>query len=519
VDRDSARVAGRFLIRNATVEAATVTAGGIHARVAAADTALSAARITVGAEMVLTGHCEILGRTDLSMGDISSLSVGQGSRLRNAGRTVLDLTNAEIRSLLRFDRDAVTESTVRLAGTVIHGTLELHGEMSGPERSSLVSGNAMTVEGDVYLDDLRTEGGRLNFRGATLGSLSADGATLHNPGGYTLGLSQAVIKGSVRLADRFTSTGQVVLNRSTIEGRLQLTGGSFTCPAPAPWNEAQNAIEAISATVRGGIDLGWKSISPSVNFTDTTTTLLADNPAAWPERYTIAGLTYDRFEKPQGAPHQRIWDQAARCAWLNHQTAFDSGPYEQAARVFRQHGYTGEAEQILITQQRHARQAARPSASVTRRAWDATYATIGYGYRPSRVLWLLAVLLVLVAGSLEIPAAQATLRANNGNGAVYLVNRPPAAGGRAVAPGRGTRPAPLAASSCGDGEVRCFSPVLYAVDTVLPLISLDQRATWYPDPHAPHGNLMMWWLNLATLLGWLLSSIFALSLAKLSRNP
>jgi len=67
--------------------------------------------------------------------------------------------------------------------------------------------------------------------------------------------------------------------------------------------------------------------------------------------------------------------------------------------------------------------------------------------------------------------------------------------------------------------VRCFSPALYAIDTVIPLISLDQRSTWYPDPHLPGGELMLLWLNLATLLGWLLSSIFVLSLAKLSRNP
>jgi hypothetical protein len=32
------------------------------------------------------------------------------------------------------------------------------------------------------------------------------------------------------------------------------------------------------------------------------------------------------------------------------------------------------------------------------------------------------------------------------------------------------------------------------------------------------GELMQWWLNLATLLGWLLSSIFVLSLARLSRS-
>jgi hypothetical protein len=154
-----------------------------------------------------------------------------------------------------------------------------------------------------------------------------------------------------------------------------------------------------------------------------------------------------------------------------------------------------------------------------RRVIDAVYATIGYGYRPSRVLWVLAALLVLVIASLEIPAAQATLRANNGNGQVYATsgqvtpdrsavpNSPP--GGRGMP----------RADSCGNGEVRCFSPVLYAIDTVIPLISLDQRTTWFPDPNVRGGQVMLWWLNLATMLGWLLSSIFVLSLARLSRSP
>jgi hypothetical protein len=187
--------------------------------------------------------------------------------------------------------------------------------------------------------------------------------------------------------------------------------------------------------------------------------------------------------------------------------------------VFRQHGYSSEAEQILMAQRRHARQVGRASATWPRRAIDGVYAIIGYGYRPSRVLWLLAALLVLVVVSLEVPASQATLWATNGNGDVYatsgllITSAGPAASGPGT-PRNSTRP-----DSCGDGEVRCFSPVLYAIDTVVPLISLDQRSTWYPDPHVPGGQLMFWWLNLATLLGWLLSSIFALSLARLSRTP
>ncbi len=524
IDLASTRIEGRLLIRNATIEApAEAPKESIYARPITFGTALDAARLSVGAEVLFAGRCEVTGRIDMSIGTMSSLSIGAGCVLRAPGRTALDLTNSEIRADLRLDKDSVVEGTIRLAGAVVHGTLALNGQISQPERRSLVGATALTVDGDVSLDGLRTDGGRINFRGATLGSLVADRARLHNPSGYSVSLNQAKVKGSVRLVNGFTSTGVVVLNRSTIEGRLQFTGGSLTCPAPTRYNQHGHAVEAISATVSGGIDLGWTTVSPSVDFTDTTTTFLADDPETWPPRFIIAGLTYERFDRPERATAKPVWDQAARCAWLSRQAEFDSGPYEQAARVFRQHGYASEAEQILMAQRKNARQVGRSRVNWPRRAADAIYASIGYGYRPSRVLWALAVLLLLVVVSLELPASQATLRATNGNGAVYstrgllVSSAGPAADPRAGAAARkGSLTTP---DSCGDGEVRCFSPVLYAIDTVVPLISLDQRSTWYPDSHVPDGEIVLWWLNLATLLGWLLSSIFVLSLARLSRSP
>jgi hypothetical protein len=515
-DIGSSRIASRFLIRDAILDTNTdVPLGSIYTSPSAAGEALSAARLSVGAEMMLDGHCEVTGKIDLSMSDMSSMFIGKNCRLRAPGRTALNLTNAEIRSLVRLDENAAVQGTIRLVGAHVHGTLALHGQVSQPEQLSLVAGSVMTVDGEVYLSGLRASGGQVNFRGATMGTLNADGAQLHNPRGYTVSLSQATVRGSVRLVDGFTSTGLAVLSRSVIEGQLQFTGASFTCPAPAPHNMHGHAIEAISAAVRGGMDLGWETASPSVDFTDLTTTFLADDPATWPPRFTIAGLTYDRYETPQGAAPKPLWDQAARCAWLNRQTHFDSGPYEQAARVFRQYGYTSQAEQILIAQQKACRKVGRPTAAWPRRIADMLYAIIGYGYRPWRVLVLLAVLLALVAASLKIPATQATLRANNGSGAIYTTSGPLII---TAAPGAVRRNGSPHANSCGDGEVRCFSPILYAVDTVIPLISLDQRSTWYPDTSVPDGGLVLWWLNLATLLGWLLSSIFVVSLARLSRS-
>lgn len=512
----STQLAGRFIIRNAVIQAdATSQTGSIYERPTSASTALDAPRLTVGAEMVLTGRCEVTGRIDMSMSEVSSVSIGAQCVLRAPDGIALDLSNAQIRALLRLDERAVVEGTIRMPGAVIRGRLALHGELSRPRGESLVDGSAMTVDGAVYLDRLRTEGGAVTLAGAQLGSLSVRNAQLHNPGGYSLRLSQALVKGPVRLISGFRSTGLVAFNRTTVEGRLHFTGGSFRCPQPSAANEAGHAIEAISATVRGSIDLGWTAVSPSVDFTDLTTTSLADNPATWPDRFVIAGMTYERFERPQGAGPGRVWDQAARCAWLRRQAEFDSGPYEQAARVFRQHGYTREAEHILIAQRQHGRQVGWSHTAWPRRVLDMTYATIGYGYRPARVLWLLALLLALVTLSLEVPGNRAALRANNGNGDVYATSGLLTASSHRSPGAAATAPR----DTCGNGEVRCFSAVLYAIDTVIPLISLDQRATWYADPDVPDGEFMLWWLNLATLLGWVLSSIFVLSLARLSRSP
>ncbi len=131
-------------------------------------------------------------------------------------------------------------------------------------------------------------------------------------------------------------------------------------------------------------------------------------------------------------------------------------------------------------------------AAVLHRVRSALFgSTFGYGYRPGRVLWMLAALLIAVTGTILIPDALATFRATDPAGNVHTPS------GRLVtvaAPGSAAPTAttfavpagrPPAADACGDGQVRCFKPVFYAVDTVGPLVSLGQRTAWYPNREAP----------------------------------
>ncbi|MGI5244557.1 hypothetical protein [Dactylosporangium sp. CA-139066] len=324
------------------------------------------------------------------------------------------------------------------------------------------------------------------------------------------------MRGSVRLVDDFSSTGFVALNRCAIEGRLSLRGGRFTCPGRGDDNPGGHAVQAVGLTVRGYTRLRWAHLEPSVDFRNLTTSVLDDDPDEWPERFVVSGMTYERFGDLR-------WDRAARLRWLSRQAEYDAGPYEQLARVFRQHGYTSDAEAILIERRHRERRAAPRRRWHPRAALSALYGLlVGYGYRPGRTAWLLLALLVAVSASLYVPGIRDTLRATDPRGNAYAVD------GRVVTvDGGDTGPAgPDAARSaqapradpCGDGQVRCFDPVLYAVDTVVPLISLGQRSTWYPNPHAPLGRLAEWWLNLATLLGWVLSTMYALSFTRLART-
>jgi hypothetical protein len=517
IDMGRARIGGQFLIRDVTLSArGSLPVGTAYSRARMGGTALSAPRLSVGAEVTFEGTCHVNGGMDLSMSELSSVSIGPNCLVLSPGQAAIDLTNAELLSTFTIGRKAHVEGTVRLRGARVHGNVCLREAiLSKPRSSSLVGAQGLRLDGELELQGLEAIGGDLAFRGATIGSyVDAAGASLHNPDGLTLSLREASIKGSVRLVDGFASHGQLVLNRAVIEGRLVCKDGSFNCPPSRQPGRRDDAIEAISATIRSGIDLGWASVSPSVNFTDTQTSSLADDPLSWPARFTVGGFTYDRFELPQGTTSGQPWDHAARCAWLSRQVTYDAGPYEQAARVFRQHGYSTGAEEISIAQHKHARQTITGRRAPLRRIRDIAFSlAVAYGYRPGRVLWLLAALLILVTGSLEVPATQATMRATTSAGELYGTHGPLPSHS-----GTGTAAAGPGAGACGNGEVRCFNPVFYAIDTVVPLVTLDQRSTWYPDPNVRYGTFMEWWLNAATLLGWLLSSIFVLSLARLSRS-
>jgi len=507
----STRVDGTLVIKDATLVRPEHDEGRYHTT-RLDNKALVGLRLFVGAELTIEGETTISGGVDLSLAELGGLTLGEGCAIDAPGRTALNLINAEVRSdVTTLGVGVRVKGTILLIGSRIRGRLDLNDAvLSDPRGLSLLKSDGATIDGDVEIKRVQATGGQLKFwRTSIGGGFDAHAAVVENPTGGTVRLHSCQVGGSIRLVADFRSTGCVVLSRTEVGGSLDLGGGRFDCPSPGRYNVEGAAIRAVSATFKGGMDLGWADITPTINLTDTTTSVLQDDPSRWPERIYIAGFRYERFAALRSDPaRRRIWDWNQRLLWLRRQPEYDAGPYEQAARVFRQHGYVQAAEHLLIAQRADARRAERRGRRLSwaRTALDWTYDwTVGYGYRPGRVLWLLVALLALVSVTLAVPTAQETMRASD-EGVVFTTHGP-------VNPGEASTVDP-----CGGGRVRCFNPLLYAVDTVVPLVALDQRSTWYPDRFVPGGWAVEWLLNLATVAGWLLSSIFLLSFARLARN-
>jgi hypothetical protein len=521
VDLNSAEIGGQVLIRNLHLTPGTpapTSLGGPHTD--AQQSAFAAPRLTVGANLTIIGDTILGGGVDLSSATLGGLFIGGRCQLNNSGAVALNLTNAQLNSDVTFKQGLTIRGRTAMSRATIRGRLTLQGAtLQDAEDHILLDAYSLRVDAIVALQDLTATGGRLIFNGATLGAFIAHGATITNPTGQSLNLRQAQVDGAVMLNDGFTSIGHVVLDGARIAGRLTLRGSSFTCPQPSPGNRDADAVSAITTRAEGGMNFAWKHCEPSIDLTSASTTTVVDDPTRWPRRYDLTGFTYARFDGSALIPGNP-WDVNARCEWLEH-AVFETGAFEHAARVFREAGFATEAEEILIRQRDASRRTRLKEAATARRTAkllayvrscrDWLYGrTVGYGYRPGRVLAALVILLGLTFAAVHTPQIVNTLRSADQSAVVYTVNGPLVPGPAASASPRPDR--------CGNGDVRCFSPALFAIDTVVPLVNLGQRDAWYPDPHVPWGRATLYLLNAATLLGWLLSTILVLAFTRLART-
>jgi hypothetical protein len=496
----------------------------------------------------------------------------------------LDGEGVEVKGHAFLDDGFEASGEVRLLDATIGGVLDCRGgsfTALSLERSN-VGGEVRLAATKADPARRFTARGQVTLAAAKVGGdLNCDGGHISNPSGTALSLARASVTGSVLLGEGFEAQGLVELDATTVGADLDCRGGDFEAGTATP-GTGQNpvSIRAKGASIGGGawfaeasdgsgrftsdaqVDLTgariggdlrfdgaqftgrshpglvaeratiggtvhWRSLTPPkggmggvlLDLTDARAARLEDDQASWPGT-PLGKWKFGRFEagsrvrrrkgvdpclRIRGFEYQSIaWPQERkqsarelanwRLDWLHRHTAatFSPQPYEQLTTVLRRAGQEAAAKRVAVVKQRDRRRLGRLRGL----PWLGNVVadgTIGYGYQPWRalvyglVLCLTGALVFNYANHRHLMAPAKSISAQSG------------------------QPAPTATR---------FNPVVYSLDSLIPVINFHQEENWLPTGKGTSlgGKLVLGYLWAQIALGWVLTTLGALSLTNLVRK-
>ncbi len=431
------------------------------------------------------GGLVVLGETIIE-GSARFHSVRVGNQLSfseatfsSADDDAMSLDGARVDGDVFFDEGVTIDGGLRMIGATVLGDLVLK-DATVIDEDVAFDAQRLTVRDSVYLGERLTSRGRIVLRDAKVGAaIVAVGATIESPGQVALDLMGV-------------AASRVGVHRTVLRGALRLDGlvceGDVMLSCTASARRDGVAVTARSASISGALRMrGGFSVGGKVDLRATTARGLDDEARTWPAEMDVTGF---RFASLDGK--DRGW--RSRRDWLRRQVEPSPKPYLQLAAVYRDHGDEAGARKILMERHTAPIRRDRPAA------WRADgppwwrrvgrqllRLTIGHGYAPWRVLYLLVPLLTVM--SLWYAHAEHH---------DMLVP---------------TRSAQTVRSSACTDEHPCVQPVVYAIDTLVPVLDLGQRSRWATD--ASDRGPQFWddgrWLSLAawvtTALGWALTTL------------
>ena len=458
--------------------------------------------IRSAADALRLGRASIGGKLSLSS-PFAALGCVRLTGLRVTGSA--DLTGATFQwTNAENDENAVS---LRLEGAEVGGTLDLRkATILGPAdfsrahvRDDLRLGGA-TIQADPHaVQRVRIAAATGPTEDSTVAWRPSDAAG-HRAALVMNGIS---IGGDLALNDGLSVRGEIRIVGAMIGGSIPLHESAFL-------NDGGDALVIMHCTVAGSIAIHWREMSGRLVLDGTSVAAVVDNPTRWPKDISLLGFEFKRFGPDQ--TKWRRWDSENRIELLARQRPFEIGPYQQFAEVFRSHGRAEDADRIVIAGRRQSRKRAQNQTALRKGLAWLDDRLLGFGLRPGRVVYVLLALIGMLTIALQMPGATLAFRSADATGQIYRPDGPvggfPALGGPNLVRDR----------TCGNGAVRCFSAPLLAIDTMVPLVDLGQRSTWYPQRDAPYGTAYRLGLTIATLLGWVLSSVAVVGFSRLTRS-
>ncbi|MGH8869345.1 MAG: hypothetical protein ACRDYU_15300 [Actinomycetes bacterium] len=398
--------------------------------------------------------------------------------------------------------DADCTGSVELGGAEVAGNLSLaRCHVRGRRDGVAVSAARVRVHHHVVAMGCRTEG-QLDLFGAHVsGSVLLDDAVPVATEGdprTALDLDHSSIGGELRMCG-IAPEGRVSCRGATVTGWLSTDGARLVRPDQRGYVFDGEGLHVggrlrwcgHAAPPEGVVDLRYADVHRLED--DLPGPSRRGGPRLEPARHSwpgpglllLDGMEYRDLLTP-GHPR-------ARRAWLALQAGYSAQPYEQLARMYRESGKSRAARDIGI-----AREECRRTRDTTLRRHERWWSlllriTTGHGYKPWRILYFLAALLVAAAGILALAQDRDML-----------------------VPARDADPA-VTAQAC-TGAYPCFSQVGYAFETVVPLINLHQVESWSVDASAPHGTALRITLWGLTVLGWVFVSLAVAGITSAMRH-
>ncbi|MBO1905468.1 hypothetical protein J4G37_11245 [Microvirga sp. 3-52] len=413
-------------------------------------------------------------------------------------------------------RGARVDGEIRLTDAEMGGNLVCDGAVI-----KALGGFALNAEG-IEVRNVLARGtdfrGGLNLRGARLGAdFDGTGATVFRPDDVAIA------------AEAIDVGGSVLLRSATVDGEVRLLGariaGDLNCTSTVIANPGDDALQLSRAVIEGAFFLRENArIDGALAMTGASVGTIHDEASCWPRKGELR-LNRCRYGAFIGAPV----DAGSRLDWLSRQVPerwgedFWPQPYEQLASVLREMGHHEDANTVLIEKERHQRRARRKRARnplwrTTLAAKDGILAiTVAYGRQPLLALAWLAffwALGVAVFGHAErqggfkpnspvvLRSREWTLCGFDRSGQRLLAASQEVAGGLA---------------DKGETQLACFrrqweassyprfNAWIYSLDVLLPVLEMDQRTIWRPDPLKPSGEAALHYFYFQSLVGWVLS--------------
>ena len=313
----------------------------------------------------------------------------------------------------------------------------------------------LTVGGGAFFSFGFRAVGEFRLIGAQLAAnLTITGASFDNAGGVAVNLDSAVVR--MITGDELTCRGRWTMVGARIGGDVTLARAVLESAGDG------HALNAERTQIDGALILSGAKADGGVDLRHAVVGVLHDDPAAWPDRLYLDGLTYQALY-PRVPADQRL-------GWLARDPdGHQPQPYEQLAAYYTAVGEPGQARDVLYARERIQ----RPGKGRVSRTWSLLQdITVGYGYRPRRALGWLALLLTI--GSI-----------------VFSVAPPPA---------------------FASGAAPHFNGIVYTLDLMLPVVNLGQKYAFNPS------GAEQWLSYLLIAAGWTLATTVAAGLARVLRR-